>query len=201
MISPDIKRELDELLRFLLFFLRHPIEGMRRLPDWHWSTLLSLQIGLSLVCGVMSGLLPMQFSTFFVGLLVFPIISFIQVALLALFLALYFSILHAMFLEHRRLAAIVVLANVPYTLLHVFSSFAPPLHLIGFACTCLLLTVGMHEHFYVERRRLSRLSAGLFVAFVCLWALTQYRSSQQTDSFEIKSIPKSIDVLENELNQ
>ncbi len=201
MISPDLKRELDKLLEFVLFFVRHPIEGMRRLPDWHWSTLLSLQIGISVICGAMSGLLPPRFTSFFIGIFLYPIISFGQVGLLAVFLVFYFSVRHSVFLEHRRLASIVVLANVPYTIMHIFASVLPPLQLIGFAGTCLLLIVGMSEHFHIERRKLTRLMTGLFVAFACLWAITQYRASNQPDSFERKSIPKPVDVLESELKQ
>ncbi len=196
---PRLRAELDDILKFLPSFFANPVEGVRTAPDWSWPALLSLQAGAAAVSGVVGGLVSMNVWRFLGGLFLFPIISLIQVAVISFFLASYFALAHSTYLERKRLAGVVVVANLPYLALHVISGWVPLIDLIGFLTTCALLVVGLSEHFRLERKDLLRLIGGIYLAFFLVWATSQYRNSKRADEYRVLSAPKSLDRLESEI--
>lgn len=159
-----------------------------------WPAISSLVFGSALVSGVLVGLLSNSFLDFLIGLLLFPLTSLVITLIFAFFIYYYFSLFRSTFLEFRRLASIVSLAMVPYFLVHTFSSFAPPIDLIGFALTGLLLIVGLVEQFSLDRRTCVRLIGGLGVGFFIIWSIVQFQTHAH-EKTELERAPKTLDEM------
>ena len=128
-----------------------------------------------MISGAIAGALSHSFWDFAVGLLVFPLTSLVVGFVYSGFIFTFFSIFMATYLDFQRLHAIVVVALVPYFILHIFSGFLPPMDLIGFALTAILLIVGLVEQFGVPRKPVIVLVSGISVTFFAIWMVTQIR--------------------------
>jgi hypothetical protein len=73
--------------------------------------------------------------------------------------------------------SLVCLAVVPYFLFHSVSGYLPPIDLLGFAFTCVLLIVGLVEQFGLERRLCSKLVGSMAIVFFIVWMVSQIRTS------------------------
>jgi hypothetical protein len=197
--TENFKKELGELHRFLLEFLRHPIQGIRHTPPLSWPALFSLQAGAAMVSGALLGVLSKSFLDFILGLVIFPLSSVVLSAVFALFIYYFFSLFHSTFLEYRRLYGIIVLANLPYFIFHVVSGFLPPIDLIGFAFSSALLIVGLVEQFQLEKKIVVRLIAALYLVFFLVWSASLIRSSNRDEAHLREVAPKSLDELEREI--
>lgn len=195
--APQLRNELRDLLRFLLKFAKNPVEAIRSSPDWTWPATVSLQVGISLIAGALSGVLSKSFLNFVAGLFILPLMSLLFAVLISFFIVSFFAFFMSRTLDRRRVFAIVVIANIPHLLMQIFSGFVPPLGLIGFAATCFLLVVGINEHFQIPRPILNRLAFGLFITYFIFWGIYQYQASQQAQRFELA--PKALDDLEREV--
>src|SRR3712207_4507165 len=111
-------RDLPPLLRS---FVRDPIGTMKKPMRLSWPAALSLQAGMAIVSGVLNGALTKNFWDFLAGLLVFPVISVCLGLALAGFTHQFYAIFQSTYLEFRRLHSMVVVATLPYFLLHVLS--------------------------------------------------------------------------------
>lgn len=185
---------LRELPKFLLTYARDPVGTLRAPLTLTWPALSSLVAGSALVSGVLVGLLSRSFLDFLIGLLVFPLTSLAIAVVFTFFIYYFFSFFRSTFLEFRRLSGIVAVSMVPYFLLHTFSGYIPPLDLIGFALTGLLLIVGLVEQFGIERRVCVRLIGGLGLAFFVIWSVVQFQSSAH-EKAEADRAPKTLDEM------
>lgn len=196
---PKLRAELEDLLKFLPTYLFNPVDGIRSAPAWSWPTLLSLQIGFAIASGAIGGLINFSFWNFLSGLFLLPLSSLFQVVVISFFLSSYFALVHSTYLERQRLFGIVVLANLPYLVLHMFSGYIPLIDLIGFLATCALLVVGLAEHFRLDKRDLLKLMGGVYLVFFVVWGISQYRTVTSAEQYRSLSTPKSLDKLESEL--
>lgn len=172
----QLRLDLEDILSFLPSYARNPVEGIRRAPLLSWPALLSLQIGFAATSGAIGGLFSLNFWNVLLGLLVFPLTSLLQLALIAFFLKSAFSSALDTRPRQQRLFGIVVLANLPYLVLHALYAWVPAIDLIGFLTTCILLIVGLSEHFGIERRRLAKLIGAVYLLFFLIWGVSQYRT-------------------------
>ncbi len=175
-------------------FVRDPIGTMRAPLALTWPAIASLVVGSALVSGALVGLISNSFLDFLIGLLLFPLTSLVITLVFAFFIYYFFSLFRSTFLEFRRLASIVSLAMVPYFLVHTFSSFAPPIDLIGFALTGLLLIVGLVEQFSLDRRTCVRLIGGLGIGFFIIWSIVQFQTHAHEKTEEERA-PKTLDEM------
>ena len=128
-----------------------------------------------MVSGAIAGALTHSFWDFAVGLLLFPLTSLIVGFVYSGFIFTFFSIFKSTYLDFQRLHSIVVVALVPYFVLHVFSGFLPPMDLIGFGLTAILLIVGLVEQFGVPRKPVIILVSGISAVFFAIWMIAQIR--------------------------
>jgi hypothetical protein len=154
-------------------FLRSPFERIKRPFRLTWSAAIALQILVASLAGALAGTVDNSWAEAGISALVFPIIGLMTAATVTLFLYYYFSLFASTFLEIRRLYSIVIVAHLPFFIIHALSGFLPPLDLIGFAFASALLTVGLVEQFSLPHKTVITLCASLFVAFSALWSLIQ----------------------------
>jgi hypothetical protein len=161
----------------MIRMLRDPLGTVRRPLNYSWPLIVVILALSAFVSGAVAGAITRSVADFLVGILLFPITSVITAIVFGFFIYYFFSLFQSTFLDFRRLMSLVAVAVVPYFLFHSVSSYLPPIDLLGFAFTCVLLIVGLVEQFGLERRICSRLVASLGLVFFLVWTLSQIRNS------------------------
>jgi hypothetical protein len=159
------------IVQILNNFVKHPIQEISHLPDWHWRTLIWVQVVLSMISGVLASLAhPNVFGIIF-GVVVNPIMSMMMVSLLTAFLYYYFQVVEKKTVSAAKLFALVVFASIPFFLFQIASAIIPPITLVGFAFSAMLLAVGLTENFVIEKKRAIRLAIILFGVVLLVWII------------------------------
>ena len=197
--SSALLQDLRHLFPFLLHFARHPTEGIKAAPRLSWPALITLQMTSAMISGILMALSGRNFIDFVLGLFVFPLTSLAISLVITFFLLNFYAVFRRTHLEFQQLYTLVVLAMLPYYLLHVFSTYLPPIDLIGFAFTCLLLTVGISESFKQNRSMTFGYLATFYAAFVLIWIFSQILNSLEPSI--IPKIPKTLDELQRGLDR
>ena len=85
-----------------------------------------------------------------------------------------------------------MIALIPYFVLHTLADFLPPISLIGFALTIILMTVGLVEQFSLDRKTVTSLMFILASIFAATWIGSQIRSSDLSLSGSLR-VPSSVE--------
>lgn len=158
-----------EVFQYILKYLRHPIEKIKVLPDWNWTVLFITVVILSMASGVLSGLVPPNFFRLMGGIIISPIVGIVTTSIGSLFIYYYFQVFEKRTCSLRKIFTLILLANIPFFIFQIASELIPPITLVGFAFTALLLAVGLTENFQMEKRRALRLVTILFAIVFILW--------------------------------
>lgn len=158
-----------EVVQYLISYMKQPIERIKTLPDWPWMVLLVTLILLSITSGVLTGLVPPNFFRVMSGLIISPIVNVVTTFVGSLFIYYYFQVFEKRTCSLRKIFTLVLFANIPFLVFLIGSEVIPPLTLVGFAFTALLLAVGLSENFNMEKRRAIRLVTILFAIVFLIW--------------------------------
>ena len=167
--KPESAVTAKEVFKFILNYLRHPIEKIRQLPDWNWTVLIVIQVLVSMASGVLAGLIPPNFYKIMGGLIVSPMVGVVTGFIGALFIYYYFQVFEHRTCSLRKIFTLIMLANIPFFVFQVGSEMIPPITLVGFAFTALLMAVGLTDNFQVDKKRALRLVVVLFSVVFILW--------------------------------
>lgn len=171
-VTPRNPQQLDtakEIIRYIFNFLKHPVEKIKTLPDWNWTVLIITLISVSMVSGVLTGMVPPNFFRIMGGIVISPIVGVTTTGLGALFIYYYFQVYEKRTCSYRKIFTLFLLANTPFFIFQVGSEVIPPITLVGFAFTALLLAVGLTENFQMDKRRALRLVTILLAIVFILW--------------------------------
>ncbi len=171
-VTPQNQQPSDivrTVFNYIFNYLRNPVERIKTLPDWSWSTLLITLIVVSIISGVLTGLVPPNFFRLMGGIIISPIVGVTTTGLGALFIYYYFQVYEKRTCSFRKLFTLLLFANIPFFIFQVGSELIPPITLVGFAFTALLLAVGLTENFQMEKRRSIRLVTILLAIVFILW--------------------------------
>lgn len=163
-----VQRLKDDFL-FILEFLKNPIQNISRLPKWSWKRTVLISVLISVAAGTLNGFIPPNIYNIAFGLIFMPLISFLLTHILSGFFYYYFQVFEKRTVDYLNLLRMVVLANVPFLILHSLTSLLPPLTLIGLAFSALLLVVGLTESFSLDRKRAIKLVSVLYVMVFVVW--------------------------------
>jgi hypothetical protein len=175
-------KHLKDDFHFILNFLKTPIQNISTLPTWSWKRTVLINTLLSVVAGTLSGCIPPNIFHMLFGLIFMPFITLILNHILAGFFYYYFQVFEKRTVDFLNLFKMVVLANIPYLILHILTSLLPPLTLIGLAFSALLLTVGLTDSFSLDKKRAIKLVSILYIMvfLVWLWNKLETRKLGQT---------------------
>jgi Yip1 domain. len=160
---------IKAVLQYISRYLRHPLQQIAHLPDWSWTTLIVTLIVVSMASGVLTGLVPPNFFRIMSGVIISPIVALVTAAIGALFFYYYFQVYEKRTLPLRKIFTLILFANIPFFIFQVGSEIIPPITLVGFAFTAMLMAVGLTENFQMEKRRALRLVGVLFAVVFILW--------------------------------
>lgn len=160
---------IKEVFRLILDYLRHPVEKIKVLPNWNWTVLLVTLIFICVTTGVLTGLVPPNLYHMIAGLVIAPVVGLLTTFIGALFIYYYFQVFEKRTCALRRIFTLVLFANIPFFIFQIGSELLPPITLVGFAFTALLMAVGLTENFQMEKRRSLRLVSILFALVFMIW--------------------------------
>lgn len=166
--------DVKELVEYIIEFVKHPVEKIKSLPDWNWSSLFLLHLVLSVISGVLAGLLKLNVLRIAAGLFLMPVVATTTALLLAMFLYYYFQFFEKKTESFRRLFTLVVLSSIPFYFFQVVSEYFSFISVIGFAMTSLLGMVGLCENFGVEKRRAGIVAGSLFALVLLTWIKSNF---------------------------
>ena len=187
------KQAFRDVLNELIVYLKHPVSEIRRLPEWSWPRLLSIHVGVVVAVSLLSSLVAL-FSSLgagfsFFGLIFGTIAKAVITLIITLITALYFfytlQIAASKVVSFRKLFLTVFFSFLPFFLFQIFHDFFPPIDLIGFAFTAVLLVVGVSDNLQVPKSLTIRLVAGITLIFILIWL--NGRRSSDVGQFSRKS--------------
>lgn len=164
--APDL---FKQVFQYILHYLKNPIEKIKSLPDWNWTTLLVTLVVISIGSGVLTGLVPPNFFRLMGGIIISPIVGVVTSFVGSLFIYYYFQVFEKRTCAFRKIFTLILFANIPFFLFQIGAEIIPPITLVGFAFTALLMAVGLTENFNMEKRRALRLVSILFAIVFILW--------------------------------
>ena len=123
----------------------------------------------SMISGVITGLVPPNFFRIMGGLIVSPMVAGVTAFVGALFIYYYFQVFEKRTCSLRKIFTLILFANIPFFIFQIGSELVPPITLVGFAFTALLMAVGLTENFQMEKRRALRLVTIMFAIVFILW--------------------------------
>ena len=193
-------KNLKSNLWILISFLKDPVLGMKHLPPWTVRETVFLHGLLAATSGLLGGVFSLQLFYLFFGLLIFPLTIIISSVIFSGFF--YYLILFIFrkqpnfFLIYK----IHFLAQLPILIVATMTPFLPPMALLGTAGSFFLLYIGLVEQFQVPKKLLARILLFFFVAYLLLWIWNLVEQNSSKEAHRYKALPKSLDILEKELN-
>lgn len=164
---------VQEVIDYLILFVKNPTEQIKHLPRWSWTALFVLQITIAITSGIISGLLVLNFYRVLFGLILMPIVSTAACLLLTNFFYYYFQFFENRTVSFRKLLTFVILASIPFFLFQILAEYVRFISLIGFGFTSLLAIIGLKESFNVEKKRSVVLISVLFSLALATWIFNQ----------------------------
>jgi len=175
--------------KYILQFLQHPIQQIAHLPNWSWKHLIWTQVLCAMISGFIAGLTKPGFFSILAGVVVTPFVATMMVSVLTAFLYYYFQVFEKRTVPAQRIFTLSVFASIPFFILQIGSSLLPPITLIGFAFSTMLIAVGLNENFQMDKRRAVRLSIGLFAVVLLVWAANKISISRLDRAASQPAIP------------
>lgn len=171
-VNPDYQNksiDVKAIIQFLVNFLKHPVKYITEIPDWNLPSLFFIQISISVLSGVLAGLLKMNLFRIANGLILMPIVSTISSLLLTALLYYYFQFFENKTENFKKLFSLIIIASIPFYLFQIISEYFSPIALIGFTFTSALLVVGLNETFKIEKKRCYQIVGVLFTLVLFTW--------------------------------
>ncbi len=116
---------VKDVFNYIVNYLRHPIEKIKHLPDWSWATLLITLVVVSLISGVLGGLIPPNFYRVMGGIVISPIVGVVTTFIGTLFIYYYFQVYEKRTCSLRKIFTLILFANIPFFIFQVAAELIP----------------------------------------------------------------------------
>lgn len=175
-VTPDSQHSVDikSLLKYIFEFIKHPAKNIATLPDFRWSQLIMLHLLLSIVSGVLAGLLKINFYRVAAGIFLMPFVSTAVVALLSMYFYYYFQFFENRTENFRKICTLVVLSAIPFYLFQVVSEYFALISLVGLFFASMLAVIGLNENFGVEKKRALKIMGVMLALMVITWVTNHF---------------------------
>lgn len=165
--------DFQDIFSTLVRFFKNPVLVMKQMPEWDWKTLVVLQLFTSLISGIIASLINLNIWRILQGILVIPPVSLLTAGISSLFLYYAFLFLTRQNLPPKDIFTLVILSNIPFFIFHTFSPFFPPITLLGFLFSALLLIVGLVERFSLPKPLVIKVVGSIWCIYLAIWLLGQ----------------------------
>lgn len=172
-MSPSLHNNVDikVLIKYLIEFVKRPVEKISHLPEWNWPSLFVVQVVLAIISGSLAGLIKLNFYRVAFGFFLMPIVSTTAALLLSLFLYYYFQFFEQRIESYKKIFTLVILSSIPFYLFQILSEYVSAITLIGFTFTSLLGVVGLCDNFQINKKRAYQIVGLLLILVLATWIL------------------------------
>lgn len=188
------KDELISLFKYLTAFIKNPIESIKSIPRMPISTLFIFQLILCTFSVWLSNILA-PYAINITQVLVTTVSSIIGLTIMVYFFHYYFSIIYERQLKLELLFPLVLFANFPFALLHLFYYYFPIADLVGLMISCALMIIGLVENFQIPKKIAIQTMGAVFAITTGLWIYGVISLSE----FKEMAKPHQLDSIEREI--
>jgi len=167
-VTPQIQ-EIKKDFLLILKFLKNPLNEISFPLPWSWQKSILYYAVISIAAGILNGLIPPNIYHIAFGLIFMPIITFVTSHILAGFFYYYFQVFEKRMVNFLEIFHLVILANIPFLLVHTLSSLVPPITLIGLAFSALLMIVGLTDKLNLNKKKSIQLVSLLYLMIFAVW--------------------------------
>ncbi len=160
---------IKNIFKTIIIFFKNPIYGIRTMPNYDLKSLIIVQIIVSVIAGCLSSLFNFSFFGFLHGLIIIPFVSLITSGISTLYIYYSFLFLYQKNLPPREVFSLVVMSFVPYFIFLSLSPLLPPITLLGFLFSAILLTIGLVERFSFPKPTVIKVVGSLFIIYFLIW--------------------------------
>lgn len=196
-----LKADFIETIQILPDYLRHPREMVVNHPRWDWPQILIFQIIVSVACGVLSNLLASRFLALFFAIVIAPLASIFTVLVVTGFFFYTALLIWEKEVDFQKLYQTVLLCSLPLIFVQIVSGVFPPINLLGLLSTAYLLYWALTDNMYLPKKPVRNVLMFMAAACVLFWAFQWIQIQHNMFEMRHKATPKSLDLLEEELNQ
>ncbi len=164
------QKQVKDTVQFILNYLRHPIREISRLPEWHWPVLFIVTVAVSIISGVLAGLIPPNFYKIAAGVILSPIVGLVMTCVMSIFFYYYFQVFENRTCSLRKLYTLVLFANIPFYIFQTIAGLIWIITPVAFAFAAMIMIVGLVENFQLEKKRAIRLVGSILALVVVVWA-------------------------------
>ena len=197
----QLKSQGFQILHYLLEFAKNPLQRIRQIPEWSYVEIGLLTLILTIPSGVLSGLVSRRFSAVVTGLILSPIVFAIVALIATLLFRQTIQFVFQKTLPFRPLLALFVLSNIPLLLIRIAIPLLPPIEVLGYVFTAILLTVGLVENHHLPRQKTLKLVGAVFAIFFLAWIVNTVKVSREALRQHSVATPDSLEILEKELGK
>lgn len=165
----DKINELKKDFLFILHYLKNPLVEIKSHLSWSWQKSAFYYAVISVAAGFVNGLIPPNIYNIAFGLLFMPVITFVTSHILAGFFYYYFQVFEKRMVGFLEIFHIVILANIPFLLIHTLSSLIAPITLIGLAFSALLMIIGLTDKLNLNKKKSIQLVSLLYLMIFAVW--------------------------------
>ena len=180
-------------------FLRHPVNGMRALPDWPWLEILCLQSLFAAACAALGNVIARHYMGIALGLVLGPIVNIVGYTIYAGFFYYVITLAFGRPVTFRAVYLNVAFSSIPMMLTNIIAPLFPLALTLGIAASLTLLYFGLVSNFGLERVRVRVLLASLMALYFLTWGVTLFTVHQRREHLRVKATPESLDILEHEI--
>ena len=195
------KADFIETIQIIPDYLRHPRQIVVNHPQWDWPQIFIFQVIISMACGVLSNLLASRFLALFFAVVIAPIASIFTVMIITGFFFYTALLIWEKELDFRKLYQSVLLCALPMIFVQIVSGLFPPVNLLGLLASGYLLYCALTDQFRMPRTSVRNVLAFMAAACILFWAMQWVEFHNNMMNMRHKATPKSLDLLEEELNQ
>ncbi|OFZ12780.1 MAG: hypothetical protein A2Z20_06980 [Bdellovibrionales bacterium RBG_16_40_8] len=196
-----MNKRIHDVINTLRNFLLNPLQNIAQLPDWDWPTLLAFYISMAMACGALAGIISLKITQFIAGLIFFPISAIVGSFILAGFFYYTFTFFFHREIAFKNIFTIVAFSLIPFFVVYTFSAIIPPIQLIGFAASGILLTVGLSAQTHIDRKKIIKLVGSIYLLYFIFWVFSMISWQSENKYLKDLATPESLEKLKSEFSE
>lgn len=174
----DKLQEFKVDLHLIFNFLKYPLQEIKKPLPWSWVKTVVIYAVLSIAAGLLNGIISRNIYNMAFGLIFMPIITFVTSHVLTGFFYYYFQVFERRQIQFLEIFHMVVLANIPFLIIHTVTSLLQPLTLLGLASSAFLLIVGLTDKLSLNKKRAIQIVSALYFLIFAVWLWEKLISSR-----------------------
>ncbi len=185
-LETKIKQFSIEILLCFKNFAKSPMKEITALPDWSWPQLLMAEFLLAALSGFLIGVAHFSLKMSILNLFINPIISILATFTSSAFFYYIFQFFSGKSVDFKKIFTSLFFAHTPFFIFQIIAGYFPPILLLSFASTGLLLIMAFVENCHLPRNFVIRLVTIVYALLALSYFLTWYSTLRSNKSYLLR---------------